>query len=100
MLFKDFWFGFEDPAARWYRDGEDLVIEMDLPGYKREEIRVTVEDNKNLRIRAENEKRGVTSKYWTLKNRTGENVSSTFVNGVLEVRVKAKDKEIRQVQIE
>ncbi|PYB68194.1 Hsp20/alpha crystallin family protein [Thermoplasma sp. Kam2015] len=96
------------PPVTMYQDGEDLVLEAELAGFDKKDIRVTVDKNV-LTIRAER-KREYKSVY--LDQRVDKvfkvvrlpvdveqsSISAKYQDGLLTVRMKAKD--IKTVEIE
>lgn len=83
-------------------DGEDIVFEMDLPGYSKEEINVSLEEGKVLKVSAEKEivseenntyihrERHLSkiSRTFPLKRPVSESdIKAKFENGVLELRI-------------
>ncbi|WP_297217605.1 archaeal heat shock protein Hsp14 [Thermoplasma sp.] len=96
------------PPVTMYQDGEDLVLEAEMAGFDKKDIRVTVDKNV-LTIRAER-KREYKSVY--LDQRVDKvfkvvrlpvdveqsSISAKYQDGVLTVRMKAKD--IKTVEIE
>lgn len=88
------------------QDGEDLVIEAELPGRTRDDIDITVEDNvltiaTEHKHETEDEKAqyhirerryGKASRSFRLpKTADGENVSANLTNGVLTLRVPTRE---------
>ena len=87
-------------------DGDDLVVEADVPGLKKDDLEIAVENNvlmisgeykkaaedkrENYRIR---ERRyGKFSRSWTLPNTAdGENVNAALANGVLTLRIPTRE---------
>jgi len=88
------------------QDGDDLVVEADVPGLKKDDLEITVENNvltitgeyknaaedkqENYHIR---ERRyGKFSRSWTLPNTAdGENVNAALANGVLMLRIPTRE---------
>ena len=79
---------------------EDLVLEIQAPGYKKNEIQVEF-DNRNLIISAKNEKYGggyisepIPQSYEIA------NTSAKLEDGILEIRIPQKPKQTRVIQIQ
>ncbi len=90
------------PPVDVYEDGSDLVIIADMPGFKKEDIRIRVSES-ILTIKASREKveaAGVT--YWQQRplkidksiplpfKVTEEDVKATYKEGILELRIPLK----------
>ncbi|KAA8923113.1 archaeal heat shock protein Hsp14 [Thermoplasma sp.] len=96
------------PPITMYQDGNDLVVEAEMPGFDKKDIRVTVEKNV-LTIRAER-KREYKAVY--IDQRVDKvfkvvrlpvdvdqaSISAKYQDGVLILRMRAKD--IKTVEIE
>ena len=89
-----------------HQDGDDLVVEADVPGLTRDDLEITVEDNvltiggeyKNAAEDKQDgyyvrERRdGKFERSWALPNTAdGENVSATLSNGVLTLRIGTRE---------
>jgi len=100
------------PPIDIYSDGKDLVIEVDIPGFKKESIVTNVTES-TLSISATREKEEGVSYYWEQRplriNRTiplpvkvdvkeGAEPTGKYENGVLTIRLPIKG--IRSVKIE
>ncbi len=100
------------PPIDMYSDGKDLVIEVDLPGFKKDSIITNVTEN-TLSISATREREQTATYYWEQRplriNRTvllpvkvdvkeGVEPSGKYDNGVLTIRLPIKG--IRSVKIE
>lgn len=100
------------PPIDMYMDGEDLVVEIDLPGFKKESIDTRITEN-TLSISATREKNQTATYYWEQRplkvNRTvflpvkvdvkeGVEPSGKYENGVLTIRLPIKG--IRSVKID
>ena len=67
------------------KDKEDkYVVEVDLPGYTKDEISISYE-NKVLNVRAKNKDRGVSSLSLQLKGLSNKDIKASLDNGVLSV---------------
>lgn len=100
--------------ASAYETDDDVVISLDLPGYDKDSISITLDKN-TLNIEAEcpeeNEEDGKTyffkkakakniSKSYKLADSVGDDVSASFDNGVLTVTIKKEeDKKAKRIEI-
>ncbi|MEM0097837.1 MAG: archaeal heat shock protein Hsp14 [Conexivisphaerales archaeon] len=100
------------PPIDMYVDGKDLVVEADLPGFKKESINTSITET-TLSITAKREKDQTVTYYWEQRplrvNRTiilpvkvdvkeGVEPSGKYENGVLTIRLPIMG--IRSVKIE
>ena len=90
------------PSVDVYEDGNDIVVRADLPGVKREDVELSIEDN-NLILKGERktEKETKEENYYRLERGAGTYyrrlplpfaideslVKAKFLDGMLEVRV-------------
>ncbi len=97
-------------------EDSEVIIAADLPGMKKEEITITLIDPRTLDIRTQRgERREETTEEFYMRERhrgemeryislpsevTSEGATSTFINGVLEIRLKkAKTGEEKKIEI-
>jgi len=105
------------PALETFRRGENLVVRADLPGLRKEDVEVEIEDGV-LTISGERTEEQVENRddYYRTERRygrfhralalpegvTGESCEATFKDGVLEVTLpmpKQKQRQARQISI-
>lgn len=100
------------PPIDMYADGKDLVVEVDLPGFKKENIDTRITEN-TLSIAATREKDQMATYYWEQRPlrisrsvilpvkvdvKEGDEPTGKYENGVLTIRLPIKG--IRSVKIE
>ena len=118
----DLWSASNEPAARvqvdWKETPEAHIVKADLPGLKKEEVKVEVQDNRVLEIsgeraaeqedkndkwhRVERSKGKFIRRFWFPENAKLDEVKASMDNGVLTVTVPKKEvkkPEVKTVEI-
>lgn len=72
-----------------YENDEDYIIEMDLPGFKKEEINIDLEDKYLIISVSKKEEKEDTTKYIRKERYYGEYKRSFYVGAVKEDSIKA-----------
>lgn len=81
-----------EPLVETYEEGDEIVVLAELPGVDKKDIKLNVSENA-LEIRVDTSERRY-YKYLDLpKPVDKEKVSTSYKNGVLEVRLKKKERE-------
>ena len=103
------------PKTDMYEEDDSIVIKMDIPGIKKEEINLAVTPN-TIEVSAEHKekKEEVGKKYWK-KERTSNSysqylelpteidpgsVEAKYENGVLTIKAKKSEKNKKKVKVE
>lgn len=74
-----------------YSTPDGWTLRVDLPGYQKSEISITLDDNA-LKLSAENEDRGAAKFSFALGDEVEtQNINAALVNGVLEIQLPKKE---------
>lgn len=78
------------------KEDDKYVLELDLPGFKKDEVSISVE-NKNasnyLHVKGENKRRSYQKKFSISEKLDLQTVKASLVDGVLKIAIKLREEE-------
>ena len=123
---ENFWNAFDNrPAYRYYsqgympkvdisEDGGNFYFQAEVPGFRKEQVKVTINDENLLTIKGEmtQEEKSEDKSYLRIERRAGsfersfslpdnidkDNIEAKFENGLLNVRIQKKEPEQPKVK--
>lgn len=80
--------------------GDKHIIKVSLPGYKRDNIKVSYIDNEKFLITSTKDKNTYNTMYVEAINVDVDSIRATMKEGLLKIEYKKKETEKRQIEIE
>jgi HSP20 family molecular chaperone IbpA len=83
----------------WKSENDSFVLTIDIPGYKKSEINVSIVDHL-LRVHCNNEKRSKhTYRYSLPSNADPDTLHASLENGVLTITINKTTKNVKSIEI-
>lgn len=82
------------------KEGDKHIIKVSLPGYNKENVKISYIDNEKFLITSTKDKNTYSAMYVEAINVDIDNIRAIMKDGLLKIEYKKKETEKRQIEIE